>query len=101
MKDELKYVDVPSTWGYFGRDGSRGEICVWPRASRNERGEIRYHFTLDNAERLVFPTDFPVLVQVLAWSALSMASNTGSCEGLKHHDVCELICKIEDLFKLP
>ena len=101
MKNESKSIDVSKRHGYFGRDGSTGEINVWPTASRDENGEFRYHFTLANAERLVFPTDFPVLVQVLAWSALCIASDTGGLEGEDWRTVCHLIYKIEELFKLP
>ncbi len=100
-KNELKLVDAKKGPYYFGRDGSKGQINVWPTASRDENGEFRYHFTLTNAERLVFPRDFPVLVQVLAWSALCIASDTGGLEGEDWRTVCELICKIEELFKLP
>ena len=101
MKDELTQVGVIARPGYFGRDGSTGEINVFPTASRFGNGELRYQFTLANAERLAFPTDFPVLVQVLAWSALCIASNTGNLQGEEFSAVCRLIEKIEALFKLP
>jgi hypothetical protein len=100
-KNGLKLVDAKKGPYYFGRDGSTGEISVWPTASRDENGEFRYHFTLTNAERLDFPRDFPVLVQVLSWSALCVASDTGGLKGDDWLKVCRLINKIEELFKLP
>ena len=100
-KNGLKLVDAKKGPYYFGRDGSTGEINVWPTASRDENGEFRYHLTLTNAERLVFPADFPVLVQVLAWSALCIASDTRSFEWEEWHKTCLLIYRIEELFKLP
>jgi hypothetical protein len=101
-KDELKRTDVTERVCFFGRDGSTGPIDVWPTASRDESGELRYHFTLTNAERLVFPTDFPVIVQVLAWSALIIATNQKQL--IDHNQwssACKQIWELERLFNLP
>jgi hypothetical protein len=102
-KDESKRVDVTGMPpGFFGRDGSTGPINVWPAASIDGTGELRYHFTLTNAERLLLPTDFPVLVQALAWSALIIADEQRQvAEWKQWSSVCRQIYEIERLFGLP
>jgi hypothetical protein len=102
-KDESKKVDVTGFPPmFFGRDGSSGLIKVWPRASKYESGELRYHLHLTNAESLVFPADFPVLVQCLAWSALVLAQDQKQVvESEKWSAACRQIYAIERLFGLP
>ena len=85
----------------FNRDGKAGLIDPKFVATRDfGSGEIRYQVTLPNAERLVFPDDFGVLLQCFGWGVASLGKKTTDMTFETWSDFCEVIWKVEYLLRL-
>lgn len=85
----------------FNRDGKSGLIDPRFTAVRGMKGgEIRYHVTVPNAERLVFPDDLGVLLQCFGWGVAALDQKTRAHPFAVWHGCCEVIGKLEHCLKL-
>ena len=85
----------------FNRDGKAGLIDPKFVATRDfGSGEIRYQVTLPNAERLVFPDDFGVLLQCVGWGVAKLGMQTTNMTFETWSDICDVIWKVEYLLRL-
>jgi hypothetical protein len=85
----------------FNRAGKRGPIKLTIAETCDViSGEVRYHVTVANAERLVFPDDFGVVLQCFGWGLANVASCSHGFPIEVWCGCCDVISKVEYCLKL-
>jgi len=85
----------------FSQGGKAGLIDPEFVATRDfGSGEIRYQVTVPNAERLVFPDDFGVVLQCFGWGMAFLSNRTTNMTFDSWSDCCKVVLKVESVLKL-